>query len=200
VANQQLAFGQGASTMTVRVPEPRLADALQRFAGVGTEKSRTTTADDVTATIADLDSRVATQKASVRRVRVLLDRAKSLNDVVLLEGELTRREADLEAAEARYRALDDQATMATATITLLPPGQTEPQPKDDDGFLAGFAAGWDAVKASTTVLLTVLGAVFPFALLLALVGVPLLVWRRSSAGRRGTAAPAPAPAAAPPAP
>ncbi|MFI7589207.1 DUF4349 domain-containing protein [Spongisporangium articulatum] len=178
VATESLSFGNGSSSMTLRVPEARLDDALARTAELGEELSRTTTSEDVTATIADLDSRVKTQEASVNRVRALLADAKSLKDVVLLEGELTRREAELEAAQARYRALDDQATMATLDLTLSPPG-AEPAPKPaDDGFLAGFRAGWDAIKASTTVLLTVAGAVLPFALVLGLVLTPALVLRR----------------------
>jgi hypothetical protein len=58
---------------------------------------------------------------------------------------------------------------------------------DDAGFLAGLRDGWDAFTSSATVLLTVLGAVLPFAALLVVLGVPLLLWLR----RRRALAPAP---------
>ena len=67
--------------------------------------------------------------------------------------------------------------------------------EDDTGFLAGLKAGWAAFTDSVTVLLTVLGALLPFAVVLALVLVPLLLWLR----RRGLHHPAPVqPAVQPP--
>jgi hypothetical protein len=171
----------GESVITVRVPEPRLDDALTRMGSVGREIDRSTSSEDVTATIADLDSRVSTQARSVARVRDLLNRAKSLQDVVLLESEVARREADLESIQARQRALADQADLATVTVTLQtpPPATAKPPTKDDEGFLVGLRQGWHAVLNSTTLVLTVLGALLPVTVALALLGWPsYLLYRR----------------------
>ena len=169
-------------------PASTSSQTASRFATIGTVTSRSTTSEDVTATIADLGSRMATQERSVRRVRQLLGHAQKLGDVVLLESELSRREGDLEAAQARYRALDSEATMAALTLTLT----TEDAPAKhaaDNSFLAGLGSGWTAVKAATVVLLTVLGALLPFAVVLAVIGVPILLWRRP--GGRTTSSTAP---------
>ncbi|HET7823328.1 MAG TPA: hypothetical protein VFL10_17535, partial [Ornithinibacter sp.] len=66
------------------------------------------------------------------------------------------------------------------------------------GFLAGLKAGWTAFTGSVTVLLTVVGALLPFAVVLALVLVPLVLWLRRRTPRTPvTAQPAvPAPPAA----
>ena len=48
-------------------------------------------------------------EASLARVRALLARAETISDVVALEGELARRQSDLEALQARQRVLDDAA-------------------------------------------------------------------------------------------
>jgi hypothetical protein len=56
---------------------------------------RSVAADDVTDQVADLDGRLASQRAGVVRIRALLDKATSVGDVVLIESELTQREADL---------------------------------------------------------------------------------------------------------
>jgi uncharacterized protein DUF4349 len=181
------------STITLRVPEPKMDDALTRIATVGRERHRSSTTEDVTATIADLDSRVETQTRSVARVRDLLARAKSLQDVVLMESELARREADLESVQARQRALADKATLATITVTLRKPGAVEAE-VEEAGFLAGFEDGWTALKASTTGVLTVLGAVLPIAVMLGLFGVPAVLIRRRYQARTATPPPAtPAP-------
>jgi hypothetical protein len=179
----------GESVLVLRVPEPQLAAALERVAGVGTELSRASSAQDVTADLADLGSRVQTQQASVARVRRLMQRAASLPDVVLLEGELARRESELEALQARRTALADRADLATVTAVLRTP-DAEPQDAGT-GFLAGLRDSWHALQASTAVLLTAIGAVIPVAVLVLLLGWPaLLLWRRRRARRPAPPAPA----------
>jgi hypothetical protein len=165
------------SQITLRVPEPRMDDALTRIAATGHEVDRSTTSDDVTATIVDLDSRVATQTKSVARVRQLLDRAASLQDVVLLEGELSRREADLESIQARQRALVDKAALSTITVTLRNPGAVAEEP-EEAGFMTGLNNGWDALIESTSVVLTVIGALLPITVVLLVIGIPIAYLRR----------------------
>jgi hypothetical protein len=176
----------GQSVITVRVPEPKLDDALARLGAVGREVDRSTSTEDVTATIADLDSRVTTQARSVARVRDLLAKAKSLSDIVLLESEVARREADLESIQARQRALADQADLATVTVTLrTPQASTATSSDGSQGFLGGLHQGWHAVERSTTLVLTVLGAALPVGVALALIGWPsFLLYRRVAHSRR----------------
>jgi Domain of unknown function (DUF4349) len=189
-ATTKAAARPGESVLVLRVPEPDLDRALTLItgpAGVGRELSRSASAQDVTADLADLASRVSTQRASVTRVRALLAKASSLQDVVTLEAEVTKRESELEAAEARRAALADQADLATLTVDLrtkeAAAAVTQQQP---NAFLDGLRSGWNAVTASTTVILTVLGAVLPVAVVLGVLGAPVLWWSRR---RRSTAGP-----------
>jgi len=168
----------GQSVLVLRIPESKLDQALARAAGVGTEVSRTSTADDVTGDIADLTSRTATQKASVARVRQLLADAKDLKDVVLLESELTRREADLEALEARLATLSNRADLATLTVVLQTP-QVQDTTEEDNPFVRGLRSGWEALMTSTGMLITLIGGLLPFAAVAALVGLPLSLRYRS---------------------
>jgi len=199
----------GQSVLVIRVPEPSMERALGQLTGaggVGRELRRSSTAQDVTADLADLESRVATQRASVARVRALLERATSLSDIVKLEGEVSRREAELEAAQARRAALAGRAELATITVDLRTPDVevVEQVEEDKSSFLTGLRSGWRAVVESTNVVLTVLGALLPIAVVAALVGLPLLALRRRSrAARRPVvvaAPPAPAASPFPPAP
>ena len=184
------------SVITLRVPEPKMDDALTRISGIGREQDRSTSTEDVTATIADLDSRVATQTRSVTRVRDLLARAKTLQDIVLLESELARREADLESVQARQRALADKAALATITVVLRTEGTVVDDP-DEAGFVTGLDGGWTALKTSTTVVLTVVGAVLPIGVVLALIAIPAFLIRRRY---KGATAAGPANATTPPGP
>jgi hypothetical protein len=170
----------GQSVLVLRIPEPKLTQALDRAAGVGKELSRSSSAEDVTGDIADLTSRTATQKASVARVRQLLAGAKTLQEIVLLESELTKRESELEALQARLATLANRADLATLTVVLQTPAVQEPQ--EDNRFVKGLRNGWNALLDSTGVLITLVGALLPFALVGALVGLPL--WRLARTRRR----------------
>ncbi len=101
---------------------------------------------------------------------------------MLIEGELSTRESTLESMQAQLKSLDDQVALATLTVTLTAPGAPTPARKPvsaDTGFLAGLGHGWHAFVAALVVALTVLGALLPFAVLLAAVGIPVaLIWRR----------------------
>jgi hypothetical protein len=195
-----MAAQAGESLLVLRVPEPKLDDAIAAVTATpgGTVLSQTSSSQDVTGDIADLTSRVASQRASLDRVRALMARATSLQDVVTLEAELSRRQSDLEALESRLATVSDQADLATLTVLLRTPAAKESEP--DTGFLAGLESGWRAVQASTTVVLTVLGALLPVAVIAVLLGWPALRLLRRRARRTPTPPPAAGwPLAAPPA-
>ncbi len=185
----------GYSTVTISVPTDALDVTLDRLAALGEVHSRNASTDDVTAQYVDTESRVKTMQASVERVRALMTQATRLADIVTLEAELSRREADLEATQTQLAALDDAVSMAPVEVRLSTDEKVLEEADDDTGFLAGLSAGWTAFTGSVTVLLTVLGAVLPFAVVLALVLVPLLLWLR----RRTPGTPVPTqPAVQPP--
>lgn len=182
------------ATLTLRVPAERFTGVLDGIAGLGEQLNREVNTEDVTEQIVDLDARIATQQARVASGRRLLASAKTLNDLVMLEGEVAKREADLASLEAKKRRLDDLTALSTITATLLGPdaAPVAVQPEDDElGFLSGLEGGWNAFVASLRVALTVLGALLPWVIAL---GIPtaLVLWltRRQ---RRGPAPVAPAP-------
>ncbi|MGL5865380.1 MAG: DUF4349 domain-containing protein [Dermatophilaceae bacterium] len=183
------AFG----TMTISVPADALDDTLDDIAEVGVVLTRTSSTQDVTAQYVDTESRVESATASVERVRALMSQATKLADVVSLEAELSRRQADLEALQGQLAALDDATALSPITVRLSTDGEALPA-DDDTGFLAGLASGWGAFTSSVTVLLTALGAALPFGAVFAAVGVPLAVWlrrRRTQPTSPSTAPPSP---------
>jgi hypothetical protein len=185
-----------ASTLQLRVPQDQLGPLTDQVAGLGKVLSRTQTSSDVTQQSIDVNSRLATQKASVARIRALLAKATKISDIVAIEGELSQRESDLESLEAQLKGLNDAVDLATLTVTLDAQGAPKPKPAHaDTGFLAGLDRGWDAFVTSMVAVLTVLGALLPFAVVLGLLGIPVLVfWRR----RRSLTPPAPVTTAAVP--
>ena len=179
------AFG----TLTLSVPADKLDTALDQISKqVGTVLSRTTSSQDVTAQYVDTQSRLKTMRASVERVRALMTQAKDIGQVVALESELSRRQADLESLESQLGALKTSVERSTLTVSLSTPGN---EPATSNGFLAGLRNGWDAFTASASGLLTAIGAILPFAAFFALIGAPIVWWLRRRATHSPTTPPTP---------
>ena len=154
------------SLLTVRVPSAQLSSLTDQVAALGTVTQRSQASQDVTQQSVDVASRLATQRASIARIRVLLAKADRIGDIVNIEGELSRREADLESMQAQLKSLNDSVELATLSVALVPRTAT-PEKSDDNGFVAGLRNGWDAFTGALVVGLTVVGAVLPFAVALA---------------------------------
>lgn len=185
------------ATVTVRVPVDRFREAMTALGELGKAKRSEASSRDVTAEVIDVDERVQTLANSLDRLQRFQDDAKSIDDLIRYENEITQREAELQSMRSQQAYLRDQTTMSTITVTIERPADKPTPPEDrDDGFLAGLEAGWNALAGSAVVVLTIVGAVIPFAVVLALVGVPLWLLVRRLAARR-TAPTPPAPAAPP---
>ncbi|MCE1177513.1 MAG: DUF4349 domain-containing protein [Micrococcales bacterium] len=182
--------------VSVSVPADRLDATLAELGRLGTVLSRQTESENVSAETIDTEARLATMKASVARVRALMDRATGLDQVVELEKQLSDRQAQLESLQSQLAGLKGRVAMSTITVSLSTDGRMT---GDSPGFLGGLRAGWAAFTASMGALVTLLGAVLPFAAFGVLVAAPVVwLWRRSRRGR-AVLAPAARPAAARPA-
>lgn len=177
-----------SSTTTLRVDNDEVDALIRDLSLLGTVEASYRTSEDVSAQVADVDARLRTAEASLSRVRTLMTKAVTIADVVTLEAELSRRQADLESLQAQQRVLADQTAQATVTVRLV--DEQAPAPAEEStGFVAGLKSGWNAFTGAMVVALTVLGALTPFLLVLVPLGL-LAMWlvRRN---RRAAAAPAP---------
>jgi hypothetical protein len=184
----------GSASVTLKVPGDRLDSVLEsidRLEGVEVARRELGT-EDVTEQVVDIEARLANQRASVERVRGLLERASSTSEITDIEAELTKRQSELESLQRRYETLKGQVAMATLTVALSE-SKSEPMAvvQEENNFLSAFADGWGALLAALSWLLVVVGAVLPFAVVLGLPAFGYLWWRRR---RRKPAAEVTAPA------
>ena len=166
----------GSATVRLRVPPKAFDDTIRGLSALGDERARRLSSEDVTDQVVDLEARLATQRASVERVRALLGQADTLGEVVQIESELTRRTADLEALQARLESLSARVDLATIVLRL--DGQDGPVAGDALGFGDGLRSGWDALVTTARVAAVAAGAMLPFLPLL-LVGGYLAVRARN---------------------
>lgn len=171
--------GRMTSTLTLRVPGDRFDAVLGAMEGSGKLRSRKVEAQDVTEKVADVDSRVKSQQASVARVRDMMDKATALGDVVMLESELSKRQSDLESLLAQQTALKDQTSMGTITVEVSEPAPKPAEKKDEEpSFTAALHGGWNVFTTIVRYLALAVAAVLPFAVTAALVLLCLRAYRR----------------------
>ncbi|MGH3859557.1 DUF4349 domain-containing protein [Actinokineospora sp.] len=181
----QAEVGDRSATMTLYVPSDKLDDTLSKLSApeLGKEESRSQSAQDVTEQIVDVESRIQTQRASLERVRALLGRAQQISEIVQLESEVTRREADLESLLKRRERLAGSVAMSTVTLRLSR-DSAPPPAAEDDTVLGALAGGWKAFVDTTSFVVRAVALVLPFAVVL---GVPaFFVWRHRGRSPRPT--------------
>ena len=169
-----------SAQLTLKVPPDQLETTLTRLDALGTERERQTSSQDVTGQVADVTSRVASAQSSIAQLQALFSRATAVGDVVSIEAQLSQREADLESLQAQQRALSAQTSFATITMSIVALGAPVAvvKPADRGGFVGGLTDGWHAFTRALGWGLTGIGAVLPFAILIAGLAWAALAIRR----------------------
>jgi hypothetical protein len=182
------------ATIELKIPVTAYQQTLASLSGgsVGTQLSLRQQAQDVTQQVADVNSQVTSDLAAIAQLRELLKHAGSVGDLLNVQNQINQQEAALEGMQAQQRALDHETAFATLTLTVLgPKAVPKPaKPAPPPGLAKGLSGGWHAFKLTIDWLLAILGAVAPFAAVLAILA--FAGWRL----RRRGARPVP-PAAAP---
>lgn len=174
------------SHLVVRVPSGRFDGAMTSLAGIASLRGSSRKAEDVTTQVIDVKARIQAERAGVRRLRHLVGHTASLPALLEVERALTQRQGELESLMQQRAFLHDRTSLATITVdvTRRTPGPTPPE-ASAGGFIGGLHHGWHALIALVVGLLVGVGALLPFAVAGALVGVPAwLVARRVRRTRR----------------
>ncbi len=174
-----------------KVPAADYQSTLSALSALGIKRSETQQAQDVTGTVADVNSRVASAQAAIAQLRNLLSRAGTVSGLLAVQEQINQEEAGLEALQSQQRALARETTYATIsmTVTGVPPPRVHRHPHHAvAGFLGGLAAGWRALLVVVTGLLTAAGAVLPFAIPLGLATLAAVATRRWLGRRRSASA------------
>ena len=174
-----------------KIPAADYQSTLSALSALGTKRSETQQAQDVTGTVADVNSRVASAEAAIAQLRKLLSRAGTVGGLLSVQEQINQEEASLEALQSQQRALARETTYATISMTVTgpPPARAHHHPHQAvAGFLGGLTAGWRALRVVVAGLLTAAGAVLPFAIPLGLAAVAAVATRRWLGRRRSASA------------
>ena len=149
-------------------------------------------AQDVTQQVADVTSQVTSAEAAIAQLRTLLSHAGTVGDLLSVQNQINTEEANLESMQAQQRALSRETSYATVTLILLGPRARPPahRPKAPPTLAGGFGTGWHALRTAVSWTLAFLGAIAPFAAVLAVAGFAIYHARRWLTRRSPPAEPA----------
>jgi hypothetical protein len=175
-----------AVSLQLKIPVAAYGATLRRLSGsLGSQTALSQHAQDVTGQVADVTSRVTSATAAITQLRALLRRAGTVSGLLGVQDQINAEESQLEALQAQQRALGHETSYATVSLRLVSKHAASVVAKRrSHGFLAGFSAGWRALRIVTSWLLTVAGTVLPFAVIAALAGGIALGGRRRVLRRR----------------
>jgi hypothetical protein len=183
----------GTILIQLKIPVARYQATLAALsAQLGTRLSLSQRAQDVTQTVADVASRVASAQAAIVQLRKLLARAGSVSSLLMVQDQINAEESSLEALQSQQRVLAHETTYGTVSVMLVskpPPAAARPV-KLAGGFIGGLAAGWHALRQVTSWLLTGVGVALPFTAFVILAVYAGLRGRRWLARRRAGPRPA----------
>jgi hypothetical protein len=176
-------------SLTLKIPVAGYQAALGALSRLGHQTALSQQSADVTQQVADVGSRVTSEQTEIGQLRGLLRRTASVTGLLQVQQQLSSDESQLESLQAQQRALAHETTYATISVLLLGPVPrlAVAHRPARHGFAAGLAAGWHGLGRATAWLLTAVGAVLPFAVVLAVLGGLGLLGRRRLArlARRG---------------
>jgi hypothetical protein len=184
---------EATASVQLKIPVASYSGTLGQLASrLGRQLSLQQQAQDVTQQVADVNSQVTSDEAAIVQLRALLSHAGSVGDLLSVQNQINNEESSLESMQAQQRALSHETTYATVTLTLLGP-RAKPlvhHPKATPTLAGGFGAGWHALRVTASWTLAFLGAIAPFAAVVAFAGYVIYRGRRWLIRRRPTARPA----------
>ncbi len=156
------------ATVTYRIPAGSWEGALDAIRNLGVVDGEKTDALEVTGQLVDISARLRNLRASETALVGYATNAPKVSDLLEIEARLTDTRGQIERLAAQEAELQDQVALATLTVTF----GTEPV------AVRETAARWDPaaeVDRATATLISLGQAVVSFAIVFAIVWLPLLI-------------------------
>jgi virulence-associated protein VapD len=119
--------GEPASgQVTFRVPVDAFESVLRELKGLGTYRGEESSTEDVTNQYIDLNAQLAAWRAQERVYLRLLDRARSVTDVIAVQNQLQQVQSNIERLQGQVNYLEDQSSFSTIVLHVSEPGAAGP--------------------------------------------------------------------------
>ena len=164
----------GTATVTVRVPSRSFETALRRFGKLGEVEYQSTSAEDVSDQMVDLEARLRHARAVERRLLRFLEATDTIREMLAVQDRLDQVQLEIEQLTAQLEALREVVAFSTITVSLRAEGDPRPVICAGGGVWDNFVDAWRMLGRSAGVLLMALAAALPFAIVFG--GAAAAVW------------------------
>ena len=167
------------NTLVIRVEPTALESMVKAIETMAIKvNSKKVTAKDVTKEFLDIEARLKSKRAVIKRYQELLTKAKTIEEILKVENNLRLVIEEVESAEGQLKYLKNQVGMSTINLTIT---ENFDRPKTyAPSFFAklgkAFKNGWDGLLDFVLGVVTV----WPFLLML-IIGI--FLWRYFRKGR-----------------
>lgn len=165
-------------TWKIRVPEDQFQPFMNAVVRLGELQTTHTDSQDVTAEFYDLQARISNKQVEEQRLLDHLKRSTAkLNDILIIEREISRVRGEIEQMQGRLRLLANMTSLTTITVTLhevkgyVPPKPATFSTQIARSFQGSMTGLIDVCKGAVIAIV----ALLPWAVIFALIGFP--VWR-----------------------
>ncbi len=173
----------------IRVPAARFDETMDRVAKLAVDVThRNESAQDITEEYVDLEARLESLEAARQRLLGLMEDARTTEDLLRAEQQLTEREATIEALKGRMQYLSQAAHLASIQIELQPYPPSQPvsaQWRPAEAIRRSLDALLGSLQGAGDFLIFFTIAVLPWIFVVGLAGywiVRLVLWKLQ--GRR----------------
>jgi hypothetical protein len=112
--------------VTFRVPVDAFEPVLRELKALGTYRGERSSTEDVTNQYIDLNGQLAAWRAQERVYLRLLDRARSVTDVIAVQNQLQQVQSNIERLQGQLNYLEDKSSFSTIVLQVSEPGAAGP--------------------------------------------------------------------------
>jgi hypothetical protein len=166
------------ATITIGIPADQFEVVLRRLRGLSIRVlNETASGQDVTDQYVDLQSQLINLEATRDRIKSFLDQAKTVDEALRINQQLSEIEAQIEQVKGKMNYLSDRSAFSTITITIEPDLPPIPPTATPTPAPTATPVPWDPGKTwdnSTKTLTSAYQGIVEFLIWLFVVFVPIM--------------------------
>ncbi len=106
------------ASLTVRIPKERLDEFIEVIEGGNNITNKSVNVDDVTLSYVDTESRKNSLRTEEKRLLDIMEKAETVEDIIIIEDKLANVRYELESIESQLRSYDNKIDYSTVYIDL----------------------------------------------------------------------------------
>ncbi len=106
------------ANLTIRIPQNKLESFLSEVSGICNVVRRSDSVNDVTLRYVDLESHKEALKTEYTRLLELMEKAETMEDILIIEERMTNVRYQMESMESQLRTMDNQVNYSTVYLNI----------------------------------------------------------------------------------